>query len=234
MGACAAVALGLIAAQGVMAFLLPTGAASQTPRESQHATLATAATSSPLPASSSESYASWGLAAMGMTIGAHAGLLVALRGRDSVAMRAEAKAKKKEKEAAGGYVESAADQRLFEQVYMEYTAEYLKGPLYWHQEKLQGMSHFGYAGNPMTKNGKLTSNMVGNLKTFGSNELAYLSILFFAIGLYGNLQFQYFDPQFPKVAQGENFNVSYIVESLLLPISFFMHIACAIQKANGK
>ncbi|CAK9063078.1 unnamed protein product [Durusdinium trenchii] len=54
------------------------------------------------------------------------------------------------------------------------------------------------------------------------------------VGLYGNLQFNYYDPQWAKVDAGGYFNASYIVESLLLPISFFMHIACYIQKQNGK
>lgn len=102
-------------------------------------------------------------------------------------------------------------------------------------------------------------------------------MLFFGIGLYGNLQrlvwlihkptrihnlcvkpcdiptsccklmcrisriwsrftprFNYYDPQWAKVDAGGYFNVSYIVESLLLPISFFMHLACYIQKKQGK
>merc|ERR1711879_1072878 len=164
---------------------------------------------------------------------------MALRGRRSVATRAEAEtkeAKKKDKkDKPVKYEESAADARLFEQVFMDYTTEYLKGPMYWHEDKIQGLVGFyGYPGNPMRKNGKVTSNQLGNLKTFSSNELAYLSMLFFAIGLYDNLQFNVFDPQWPKVAQGYNFNVSYILESLLLPISFFMHIGCYIQRINGK
>ena len=48
------------------------------------------------------------------------------------------------------------------------------------------------------------------------------------------LRFNYYDPQWAKVDAGGFFNVSYIVESLMLPISFFMHIACYIQKQNGK
>lgn len=47
-------------------------------------------------------------------------------------------------------------------------------------------------------------------------------------------RFNYYDTQWAKVDAGGYFNVSYIVESLLLPISFFMHIACYIQKQNGK
>ena len=46
--------------------------------------------------------------------------------------------------------------------------------------------------------------------------------------------FNVYDPQFPKVDAGENFNVSYIVESLILPISFFMRIAAYVQKKDGK
>ncbi|OLP99866.1 hypothetical protein AK812_SmicGene17546 [Symbiodinium microadriaticum] len=64
--------------------------------------------------------------------------------------------------------------------------------------------------------------------------LAFLSMLFFGVGLYGNLQFNFYDPQWAKVDAGGFFNVSYIVESFLLPISFFMHIACYIQRQNGK
>lgn len=48
------------------------------------------------------------------------------------------------------------------------------------------------------------------------------------------LRFNYYDTQWAKVDAGGYFNVSYIVESLLLPMSFFMHIACYIQKKNGK
>mmetsp|Transcript_31573 Transcript_31573/g.59297 ORF Transcript_31573/g.59297 Transcript_31573/m.59297 type:complete len:217 (+) Transcript_31573:41-691(+) len=169
--------------------------------------------------------ASWGLAAAGLAVGAHAGLAMAWRCR--AARAAE------EKPAAKKYVESIADQRLFEQVYLQYTSEYLKGPMYWHPEKLQGFLP-DYPGTPMIKEGKYTTHVIGNLKTFSSNELAFLSMLFFGVGLYGNLQFNYYDPQWAKVDAGGFFNVSYILESFLLPISFFMHIACYIQKQNGK
>jgi len=162
--------------------------------------------------------ATWGAALVGLVLGAHAGLSCALRGRDRAAVKA---------------AETAAEQRLFESVYLDYTSEYLKGPMYFHEDKLQGFLP-DYPGNPMFKNGKMTSNATGNLKTFSSNELAFLSILFLGIGLYGNIQFLYLDPQWAKVDLGENFNVSYIVESLFLPISFFMHIAAYIQKQNGK
>ncbi|CAK0797083.1 unnamed protein product [Prorocentrum cordatum] len=163
---------------------------------------------------------SFGAAAAVALIGAHAGLAAAMCGR--TARRAE-----------GKYTESAVDAKLFEQVYLDYTTEYLKGPMYAHREKAQG-ARPDYPGNPLYKNGKMTSNVTGNLKTFSSNELMYLSMLFFGIGLYGNLQFLYFDPQFPRVDSGLNFNVSYIVESLFLPMSFFFHIACYIQRKNGK
>lgn len=119
------------------------------------------------------------------------------------------------------------------QVYLQYTSEYMKGPMYWHPDKMQGFAP-DYPGRPIVKNGKYTSNVIGNLKAFSSNELAFLSMLFFGVGLYGNLQFNYYDPQWAKVDAGGYFNASYIVESLLLPISFFMHIACYIQKQNGK
>eukprot|EP00438_Fugacium_kawagutii_P030677 Skav235481 [mRNA] locus=scaffold153:33673:36421:- [translate_table: standard] len=131
------------------------------------------------------------------------------------------------------YKETPADERLFEQVYLQYTSEYMKGPMYWHPDKMQGFAP-DYPGRPIVKNGKYTSNVIGNLKAFSSNELAFLSMLFFGVGLYGNLQFNYYDTQWAKVDAGGYFNVSYIVESLLLPISFFMHIACYIQKQNGK
>jgi len=169
--------------------------------------------------------AGWGLAAAGLAVGAHAGLAVAFRAR--AARKAETKPAEKK------YVETVADQRLFEQVYLQYTSEYLKGPLYWHPDKLQGWLP-DYPGTPMIKEGKYTSHVIGNLKAFSSNELAFLSMLFFGVGLYGNLQFNFYDPQWAKVDAGGFFNVSYIVESFLLPISFFMHIACYIQRQNGK
>mmetsp|Transcript_20528 Transcript_20528/g.46821 ORF Transcript_20528/g.46821 Transcript_20528/m.46821 type:complete len:226 (+) Transcript_20528:74-751(+) len=214
------IAAGCLLASQAGAFLAPTGApfAGALQRTTQTAGLQAS--------SSTPSERSWGVAVAGLAIGAHVGLALALYGR--TAMRAEAKETKVVK-----YTETAADKRLFEQVYMDYTSEYLKGPMYWHEDKLQGFLP-DYPGTPMFKNGKMTSNATGNLKTFGSNELGYLSILFFAIGLYGNLMFNVYDPQFPKVDAGENFNVSYIVEALFLPISFFMHIAAYIQKKNGK
>ncbi|CAE7406326.1 unnamed protein product [Symbiodinium natans] len=181
-------------------------------------------TPSGMPGSASEP-AGWGLAAAGLALGAHVGLAAAWRARSSTAARAEKE--------GGKYVETVADQRLFEQVYLQYTSEYLKGPLYWHPDKAQGWLP-DYPGTPMIKEGKYTSHVIGNLKAFSSNELAFLSMLFFGVGLYGNLQFNFYDPQWAKVDAGGFFNVSYIVESFLLPISFFMHIACYIQRQNGK
>ncbi|CAE7806248.1 unnamed protein product, partial [Symbiodinium microadriaticum] len=178
-------------------------------------------------ASSASEPAGWGLAAAGLALGAHVGLAAAWRSRASTAARAAKDAP------ATKYVETVADERLFEQVYLQYTSEYLKGPLYWHPDKLQGWLP-DYPGTPMIKEGKYTSHVIGNLKAFSSNELAFLSMLFFGVGLYGNLQFNFYDPQWAKVDAGGFFNVSYIVESFLLPISFFMHIACYIQRQNGK
>lgn len=190
----------------------------------------TRAPTAPLPplasgaSGSTATSAGWGLATAGLALGAHVGLAAAWRFR-ATAARAEGGGK--------AYKETPADERLFEQVYLQYTSEYMKGPMYWHPDKMQGFAP-DYPGRPIVKNGKYTSNVIGNLKAFSSNELAFLSMLFFGVGLYGNLQFNYYDTQWAKVDAGGYFNVSYIVESLLLPISFFMHIACYIQKQNGK
>merc|ERR1712008_534422 len=101
----------------------------------------------------------------GLALGAHIGLFCARRrGGRSVVKAAE----------------TAAEQRLFESVYLDYTSEYLKGPMYFHEDKLQGFLP-DYPGNPMFKNGKMTSNATGNLKAFSSNELAFLSFLFLGI-----------------------------------------------------
>ena len=72
--------------------------------------------------------------------------------------------------------------------------------MYWHEDKLQGYLP-DYPGNPLFQNGAMTSNVTGNLKTFSSNELAYFSLLFLGIGLYGNAQFLFFDPQWAKVSR---------------------------------
>eukprot|EP00933_Yihiella_yeosuensis_P051831 TRINITY_DN497_c0_g1_i7.p1 TRINITY_DN497_c0_g1~~TRINITY_DN497_c0_g1_i7.p1 ORF type:complete len:244 (-),score=55.50 TRINITY_DN497_c0_g1_i7:207-890(-) len=166
-----------------------------------------------------------------LAIGAHAGLALmwALRSKGSMTQRKAAEGAAPVKK----YVETPADQRLFEYVYEQYTVEYLKGPLYWNDLKMQGALPY-FPGNPIKKNNRLTSNVVGNLKHFSSNELAFLAMLFFGIGLYGNLQFNLYDPQWEKVDAGGYFNVSYIVESFMLPVSFFFHIACYIQRQNGK
>merc|ERR1719189_3133611 len=102
--------------------------------------------------------ATWGVAAAGLALGAHVGLLCALRRKGRATVKA---------------AETAAEQRLFESVYLDYTSEYLKGPMYFQEDKLQGKLP-DYPGNPMFKNGKMTSNATGNLKTFSSNELAFL------------------------------------------------------------
>jgi len=172
-----------------------------------------------------------------VAIGAHVGL--ALRGaRGSTTRRAEAEGKEvakkvEKKEAVTKYVETATDAKLFEQVYFDYTVEYLKGPMYLAENKYQGFG-VGYVGRPMFMDKKQTSNVVGNLQSFSSNELAFLAFLFFGIGLYGNLMWNVYDPQWDLPAKGYDFNGSYIVESLCLPISFFFHIACYIQRKNGK
>ncbi|CAE7676400.1 unnamed protein product [Symbiodinium sp. CCMP2456] len=83
-----------------------------------------------MPGSAAEP-AGWGLAAAGLALGAHVGLAAAWRARASTAARAESEGGKK-------YVETVSDERLFEQVYLQYTSEYLKGPLYWHPDKLAG------------------------------------------------------------------------------------------------
>lgn len=229
---CAAAVVGYASVRSAVAFVSSphsTGVAAANPSPPRHGLAsATEATQG----------SGWGNAAAAVSavaVGAHVGLAVAMRGRTARKAEAEAKpaAKPKEDKDAGPYKESAADARLFEMVYMDYTREYLKGPMYWHEEKLQGFLP-QYPGEPMFKNGKITSNVVGNYKTFSSNELAFLSFLFFAIGLYGNLQFNFYDLQWAVVDAGGSFNVSYIVESLFLPFSFFMHIAAYIQKKNGK
>jgi len=115
---------------------------------------------------------------------------------------------------------------------MDYTREYLKGPMYWHELKLQGAIP-DYPGTPIYKNGKMTNEVLGNLKTFSSNELAFFSVLCFGIGLYGNLQFMVYDPQLVLAQLGQNFNAAYVIEAFFLPVSFFMHIAAYIQKKNG-
>jgi len=161
-------------------------------------------------------------------VGAHAGLAVAFRARTSARAEAPAKAAP-----AKTYSETPGDQRLFESVFLQYTSEYLKGPLYWHVDKAQGQLPMD-PGAPTAMNGQLTSNAAGAFKNFTSTELAFLSALFFAIGLYGNLQFLVYDPQFERVDAGGLFNVSYIIESQFLWVSFFVHIAAYVQNKAGR
>eukprot|EP00435_Cladocopium_sp_Y103_P036327 s1843_g9.t1 len=104
--------------------------------------------------------AGWGLAAAGLALGAHVGLAAAWRFR-ATAARAEGGGK--------AYKETPADERLFEQVYLQYTSEYMKGPMYWHPDKMQGFAP-DYPGRPIVKNGKYTSNVIGNLKAGGVQD----------------------------------------------------------------
>lgn len=216
---CAAVGAGCMAAAylGAQAFIAPsTGAVPRNAPSSQYALGA------PLPAAEAGSW-TCGSTVVGVMLGAHIGLAVAARA-SSMMRRAEAERKA-----------TAAEDRLFEQVFMDYTIEYVKGPMYWDELKTIGNGGLvDEPGLPMFKNGKITSNMTGNLKTFSSNELAALAMLFFGIGLYGNLQWNIYDPQWDIVDNGGNWNSAYIIESLCLPISFFFHIACYIQRKNGK
>lgn len=205
------------------AFALPSSVAVPRAAAAGHASLEFPAAAS----ASTEGSGSWGAAAVAVTIGAHLGLAM-IRGRGATARHA------KEAAAATAYVESAADQRLFEQVYHEYTSEYLKGPMYTHEDKLYPGNDVDEPGVPMFKNGKATSNTTKYLKNFSSDELVFFSFLFFSIGLYGHLQFNLYDPQWLKVQMGEGFNVSYIVESFFLTLSFPLHICAYIQKQNGK
>lgn len=151
-------------------------------------------------------------------IGAHLGLAAALYGTKIVRYNKDP-------------VDCSAD-RLFEKVYSDYTREYAKGPKYWCKDKLQGF-HPDYPGSPLFRNGKLTSESLGNLKGFTSNELAFFSVLFFAMGLYGCLMFNIYDPQWAKVEAGEWMNATYIVLSYFLLPSFYLHIGAYIQKKNG-
>ena len=42
----------------------------------------------------------------------------------------------------------------------QYTSEYMKGPMYWHPDKMQGFAP-DYPGRPIVKNGKYTSPLDG-------------------------------------------------------------------------
>merc|ERR1719433_2047019 len=98
---------------------------------------------------------------VGIALGAHAGLAAAMFLRST---RKAAAVEKAAKEAPAKYVESAADARLFEDVFRQYTVEYLKGPMYWHKDKLQNRV-VSTPGEPMFTNGRATSNIIGNLKS---------------------------------------------------------------------
>mmetsp|Transcript_133689 Transcript_133689/g.427297 ORF Transcript_133689/g.427297 Transcript_133689/m.427297 type:complete len:226 (-) Transcript_133689:2-679(-) len=220
MSVALAVAAAVVATHQAVSFVLPSPATSAPVLAG-----AGAAQGGAEKAQGAASGAAWGAAAAAVAFGAHAGLAAAMRSR--TARRAE------EKAATVTYMESAADERLFEQVYLDYATEYLKGPMYHNDLKVQGFLP-EYPGDPMFKQGKMTSNVVGNLKTFSSNELAFFAVLFFAIGLYGTLMFWWFDPQFLRADLTGQINPSYVIEALFLPVSFFMHIACYIQRKNGK
>jgi len=208
----------------VAAFALPsTNAAMPRATAAGHASVELPGAAS---SASAEGSSGWGAAVAAVAIGAHLGLAI-IRARGAITRHA------KEATVATAYVESASDARLFEEVYHEYTSEYIKGPMYWHEDKLQGVLP-DTPGVPMFKNGKMTTNNSLFLRNFSSDELVYLSFLFFSIGLYGHLQFNIYDPQWLRVQLGENFNVTYIVESFFLTLSFPLHIAAYIQKQNGK
>jgi len=220
MSVALAVAAAVVATHQAVCFVLPSPAAS-----APTLARAGAARGRAEEASGAASGAAWGAAAAAVAFGAHAGLAVAMRGRTTRHAQAQ--------KTTTTYMESAADERLFEQVYLDYATEYLKGPMYHNDLKVQGFLP-EYPGDPMFKQGKMTSNVVGNLKTFSSNELAFFAVLFFAIGLYGTLMFWWFDPQFLRADLTGQINPSYVIEALFLPVSFFMHIACYIQRKNGK
>eukprot|EP00403_Amphidinium_massartii_P027488 CAMPEP_0178403724 /NCGR_PEP_ID=MMETSP0689_2-20121128/17517_1 /TAXON_ID=160604 /ORGANISM="Amphidinium massartii, Strain CS-259" /LENGTH=218 /DNA_ID=CAMNT_0020024689 /DNA_START=84 /DNA_END=737 /DNA_ORIENTATION=- len=160
-------------------------------------------------------------ASMALVLSAHVGLALAVGASRRTARRAE-------KEAPAKYVESAQDKKLFEDVFKAYTMEYLKGPMYVDERK--DMKAFEPGMPIWDENKKLTSNILGPWKRVSSNELAFVTMVSLVIGLWGYLQFNYFDPQFPKVDAGEPFNPVYIIAFLGLPLSFVSHLACYIQK----
>lgn len=227
---CAVAATALLT---VHAFVVPTPTGpSVAPR---HAPVSAAAGAS---AAGTGSFArSWTFAAGSIAIGAHLGLLVAAgRGGRTARAAEEAPVAKKaaKKAAAKKAVEvgvSAIDERLFEKVFYEYTREYLKGPMYWTPEKMQG-ANAAIIGEPEVKNGKY--QLRGKFSGFSSNELAAISMLFFGIGLYGVLMFNVYDDQWVQVDMGNMFNPWYIIEAQFLLPSFFLHIMCYTQKKNGK
>jgi len=240
---CAAAATALLT---VHAFVVPTTGPSVAPR---HAPASVAASAS---AGTSSFARSWTFAAGSIAIGAHLGLLVAAARGGRTARRAEeeeggdAKAPVAKKAAKDGEAKaakkaakkdppaklvSASDERLFEKVFFEYTKEYLKGPMYWTYEKLQGR-YPADIGEPEYKNGKY--QLRGKFSAISSNELAAMSMLFFGIGLYGTLMFNFYDDQWVAVDQGRPFNPWYIIEAQFLLPSWFLHIMCYVQKKNGK
>eukprot|EP00929_Paragymnodinium_shiwhaense_P120757 TRINITY_DN927_c0_g1_i1.p1 TRINITY_DN927_c0_g1~~TRINITY_DN927_c0_g1_i1.p1 ORF type:complete len:244 (-),score=51.20 TRINITY_DN927_c0_g1_i1:193-861(-) len=205
------------ASYGTACFLMPSTRAAPAPLASSRAATGSA------PGSSQDS--TWaGLPAMAVAAGAaHVGLAVAMRSKSASARKARPDSG-----------ENQAEARLFEQVFMDYTSEYLKGPMYWVEEKKQ---YFGYVQDPdyiEYKNGKMTNAYLQYLKNWTSNELAFVSVLMFGLGLYGNLMWNVYDPQWSKVDDGGAFNAAYIAESFCLFPSFLLHLACYIQKQNGK
>mmetsp|Transcript_14689 Transcript_14689/g.34642 ORF Transcript_14689/g.34642 Transcript_14689/m.34642 type:complete len:220 (+) Transcript_14689:76-735(+) len=211
-------AAAVLATMGGMTFVAP-----RAPRVGAAEHNAQVSVASPVTSSSTSSAQWYCGAAAGLALGAHLGLAMATRSRTS--MRAE-------KEAPAKYVESAQDKKLFEDVFKAYTMEYLKGPMYVDERK--DMKAFEPGMPIWDENKKLTSNILGPWKRVSSNELAFVTMVSLVIGLWGYLQFNYFDPQFPKVDAGEPFNPVYIIAFLGLPLSFVSHLACYIQKTNGK
>jgi len=214
------------------AFVAPGRAPVRMPSTS--AGLATVATAAPgTEADSRDRTIGWGTLLAGFTVSAHLGLVAAYAGRTALRAR------------GGGAPPNikpgtAMENKYFEDFFVEYTAEYMKTNMYQHEDKLPG---FGVA--PILddnyeqvrirgRDGTPTSSVLGNLKNVGSKELGYASILCLGIGLWGNLQFLIFDPQFAAVDAGGSFNAGYAVAAYFLPISFFAHIGAFIQKLNGK
>mmetsp|Transcript_14688 Transcript_14688/g.34640 ORF Transcript_14688/g.34640 Transcript_14688/m.34640 type:complete len:227 (+) Transcript_14688:92-772(+) len=206
-----------------VAFVMP-----QQLQSSSAAATVGAAQALPGSSASPSSSASWSLPSMaGLAVGVHVGLaLASSRSRGRTSRQAA------EKAASASYVESAQDKKLFEDVFKAYTMEYLKGPMYVDERK--DMKAFEPGMPIWDENKKLTSNILGPWKRVSSNELAFVTMVSLVIGLWGYLQFNYFDPQFPKVDAGEPFNPVYIIAFLGLPLSFVSHLACYIQKTNGK
>lgn len=215
------------------AFVVPTPGQFATPNRPPTAALAASAAQP----SGSSSARDWSIAAGTIAIGAHVGLLVASRARGNTARAAEAEAeapakKVAKKKEAGPPLISAKDERLFEMVFHSYTREYLKGPMFWSDNKLVGSEYVAEPGAPEIRNGKRT--LQGRFKNFSSNELAALSLLFFGIGLWGMLMFNYVDNQWEALERGEYFNPSYIAAAQFLLPSWFLHLMCYTQKKNGK